>query len=99
MAKRVAFLGLTRENVMMLMSPASRPARLHFTPNGFRQMSAGDHVLCALSGAPIALEDLRYWSARRQEAYASAALATEALTGKRPAAEASVAVVAGGSEP
>ena len=74
------------------MSSASRPARLYFMPNGFRQMSAGDHVLCALSGAPIALEDLRYWSASRQEAYASAALATEALTGKRPAAGGGAAV-------
>jgi len=32
-----------------------------------------------VSGARIALEDLRYWSAARQEAYASCELATRRL--------------------
>jgi hypothetical protein len=63
----------------MLMSNTDRPARLHFMANGFRVLSPGDHVLCAASGARISLEDLRYWSVLRQEAYASAALASEAL--------------------
>lgn len=66
------------------MSSKSRPARLHYLPNGFRMLSAGDHVLCALSGAPIPLDDLRYWSVERQEAYASCVLATRALTGREP---------------
>ena len=48
-------------------------------------LANGDHVLCARSGARIALEDLRYWSATRQEAYASCAIAVEAITGRRPA--------------
>jgi len=64
----------------MLMSNTDRLARLHYMANGFRVLTPGDHVLCAVSGARIALEDLRYWSAARQEAYASAALATEALS-------------------
>ncbi|MES2755094.1 MAG: DUF2093 domain-containing protein [Pseudomonadota bacterium] len=63
----------------MLMANTARPARLHYMMNGFRVLSPGDHVLCALSGAPIALEDLRYWSVERQEAYASAQLATQAF--------------------
>lgn len=66
----------------MLMRSASRLARLAYGPNGFRMLSGGDHVLCAASGVPIALEDLRYWSVERQEAYASAALATAAITGR-----------------
>ena len=61
----------------MLMN-AGRLAKLHFMPNGFRVLVAGDHVLCAVSGAPIALDDLRYWSVARQEAYASAVEATKA---------------------
>jgi hypothetical protein len=46
-------------------------------------LSAGDHVLCALTGETIALEDLRYWSVVRQEPYASADIATRALLPKR----------------
>lgn len=63
----------------MLMSNTDRPARLHYMANGFRVLSPGDHVVCAVSGHRIALEDLRYWSVVRQEAYATAAIASEAL--------------------
>lgn len=63
----------------MLMSNTDRPARLHYMANGFRVLSAGDHVVCAVSGARIALEELRYWSVARQEAFATAAIASEAL--------------------
>jgi hypothetical protein len=47
--------------------------------NGFRVLAPGDHVLCAVSGERVALEDLRYWSVARQEPYASAAIATGVL--------------------
>lgn len=62
----------------MLMANSARPAKLHYMMNGFRVLSHGDHVPCAITGAPIPLEDLRYWSVARQEAYASARIATEA---------------------
>lgn len=64
----------------MLMSSTNRPARLHFMANGHRVLTPGDHVVCAVSGAKITLDELRYWSVARQEAYASAQIATEALT-------------------
>ena len=60
----------------MLMSNTDRPARLHYMANGFRVLSPGDHVVCARSGAIIPLDELRYWSVARQEAYSTAALAT-----------------------
>ncbi len=63
----------------MLVSNSDRPAKIHYMANGFRVLVPGDHVVCAVSGARIDLEDLRYWSAVRQEAYASAAIATGAL--------------------
>ena len=66
----------------MLMSSNDRPASLQYGPNGFRVITAGGFVLCAVSGERIQLEALRYWSAARQEPYASAELATERLTGK-----------------
>ncbi|MGN6376729.1 MAG: DUF2093 domain-containing protein [Sphingomonas sp.] len=64
----------------MLMTHAARLARLHYMANGFRVLSPGDHVVCAVSGARIALDDLRYWSVERQEAYAGAAEAMQAAT-------------------
>ena len=69
----------------MLMNSPHRLARLVYGPNGFRQIAPGDHVLCAASGVPITLETLRYWSVDRQEAYATAALANVAITGRGPA--------------
>ncbi len=64
----------------MLMSPSGRTARLHYMANGFRVLASGDHVICAISGERIAVDDLRYWSVSRQEPYASAAIATQAMT-------------------
>lgn len=63
----------------MLMSNTDRAARLYYLANGFRVLAPGDHVVCAISGARIALEDLRYWDVAGQRAFASAALAAEAL--------------------
>ncbi|MEP6784403.1 MAG: DUF2093 domain-containing protein, partial [Sphingomonadales bacterium] len=58
-----------------------RLARLHYMANGHRVLSPGDHVICAVTGDRILLDDLRYWSVAKQEAYASAAIATGALKG------------------
>lgn len=66
----------------MLMSPRNREAKLHYGPNGFRVLSPGDHVVCAVSGAAVPLEMLRYWSVARQEPYASAELSTRRALGQ-----------------
>jgi len=63
----------------MLMSNTARAARLHYMANGFRVLTPGDHVVCAISGQRIPLDALRYWSVAKQEPYASAALAAEAM--------------------
>lgn len=64
---------------MLMSSGSGRLARLHYMANGHRVLSPGDHVVCAVTGERIPLDDLRYWSVARQEAYASAAIATAAL--------------------
>ena len=64
----------------MLMSNTARPARLHYMANGFRVLAPGDHVVCAISGDRIALDELRYWSVAAQQAYATAEIATRALS-------------------
>lgn len=66
----------------MLMNSADRPASLFYQANGFRVLSPGNHVVCAVSGEAIALEALRYWSVEHQEAYASPEHATRRLLGK-----------------
>ena len=65
----------------MLMSHSDRPAKLHYMANGFRLLANGDHVICAVSGQKIPLDSLRYWSVARQEAYATAEIATRAEIG------------------
>lgn len=57
----------------MLMKGTGREARIHYMAGTFRLLSDGDHVLCAVTGVRIPLEELRYWSVARQEAYADAA--------------------------
>ena len=54
-------------------------ALVTFGDNEFVVMRPGRYVLCAVSGARIPLEALRYWSVERQEAYAGPAQAAEAL--------------------
>lgn len=63
------------------MSSGERAATLFYQPNGFRVVSPGNHVICAVSAERIALEALRYWSVERQEPYASCDIATRRLSG------------------
>lgn len=62
----------------MLMSNSRGPARLHYLPGTFRVLSAGNHVVCAVTQQVIPLESLRYWSIERQEPYVSAGASLEA---------------------
>lgn len=73
---------MRRKTAGMLMTPTGRLARLHYLPGSFRQLSAGDHVICAVSNVPIPLDALRYWSADLQEAYATPEIATRRLLGQ-----------------
>lgn len=64
-----------------MLTSRGRPARLQYLANSYRMLSPGDHVVCAVSGERIAIEHLRYWSVERQEPYARAEIATEAMRG------------------
>ncbi|MEM1195330.1 MAG: DUF2093 domain-containing protein [Pseudomonadota bacterium] len=65
----------------MLMNSSEKPAKLFYGPSTFRVVRPGQHVVCAVSGEIISLEELRYWSAELQEAYASAHIAAQRLIG------------------
>jgi hypothetical protein len=53
-----------------------RPAELRFFSGDFQIVRLGTHVVCAVSGKSIPIEELRYWNADVQEAYATAEIAT-----------------------
>ena len=44
-------------------------AKLKYLPNNFKIIENGDHVLCAVSGKKISLDNLNYWNVETQEAY------------------------------
>ena len=46
-------------------------AKLKYLPNNFNVLEPGDHVICAISGKKIMLENLTYWDVDKQEAYFS----------------------------
>ena len=46
-------------------------AKIKYLPNNFQVIEEGDHVICAISGKNIKLEELNYWNVDLQEAYYS----------------------------
>ena len=46
-------------------------AKLKYLPNNFHVIEEGDHVICAISGKKILLEELNYRNVEEQEAYYS----------------------------
>lgn len=51
---------------------AGGEAQIKYLDGDFDVIMPGAYVLCAVTGKQIALEDLRYWSVARQEAYLDA---------------------------
>ena len=41
-------------------------AKLKFLPNNFKIIEEGDHVICAVSGKKISLNNLTYWNVELQ---------------------------------
>ena len=56
-------------------------AKLKFLSNNFEIIEEGDHVVCAVSGKNISLNQLTYWNAELQEAYYSAKEAQQRYEG------------------
>ena len=46
-------------------------AKIKYLPNNFKIIEEGDHVICAISGKKISLNQLNYWNVDLQEAYYS----------------------------
>ena len=58
-------------------------ARIKYLPNNFEIIEEGDHVICAVSGKKIFLDNLNYWNVELQEpcfSYIEASQKREKLT-------------------
>jgi hypothetical protein len=49
-------------------------AKIEYLDGDFRILRPGSYVRCGVTGEPILLDELRYWSVDRQEAYATPAV-------------------------
>jgi hypothetical protein len=52
-------------------------AEVEYLDGEFRIVKSGSFVLCAVTGKPIPLDSLRYWSVDLQEAYANPGIALQ----------------------
>lgn len=57
--------------VLNRYSPMSGEAGVKYLDGDFRVLRPGAFVRCAVTGTPIPLEELKYWSVDLQEAYVS----------------------------
>jgi hypothetical protein len=55
-------------------------AEVRYAHGDFKIVRNGGFVRCAVTGQPILIDDLKYWSVERQEAYASPAAALRRLS-------------------
>lgn len=62
---------------------SNQQATLHYGDGEFAVLKPGRFVNCAVTGRPVPLETLRYWSSSLQEAYAGPAEAFQRL-GQQP---------------
>lgn len=56
-------------------------ARLRYRDGAFDVVFPGSYVTCAITGSRITLDQLRYWSVDRQEAYVDGVAALRGMTG------------------
>lgn len=54
----------------MMNHAFGREAVVRFGDGEAQVIQPGDYVVCAVSGARVPLAQLKYWSVKRQEAYA-----------------------------
>ncbi|MFB2549534.1 DUF2093 domain-containing protein [Ensifer soli] len=55
-----------------------REAKIRYLDGDYQIVLPGSHVVCAVTGRQIPIDELRYWSVARQEPYADAAASLEA---------------------
>lgn len=56
----------------------NREAKIRYLDGDYQILTAGSYVPCAITGVAIPVDELRYWSVARQEAYVDCAASLEA---------------------
>ena len=57
--------------------PGAGEARIRYLDGDFQVLSPGSFVRCAVTGATIPLDELKYWSVARQEPYVDAVVSLQ----------------------
>ena len=57
-------------------------AKIKYLANNYQIIEPGDHVICAVSGKKIKIENLNYWNVELQEPYFSYKEAFQKREGK-----------------
>jgi len=65
--------------------PGAREARVRYLDGDFQVTSPGAFVRCAVTAESIPLDELKYWSVARQEAYLNAATSLQRELDMNPA--------------
>lgn len=52
-----------------MLENGPKEAAIRYLDADFQILSSGSFVRCAVTGKPIDLDELKYWSVARQEAY------------------------------
>jgi hypothetical protein len=72
-ARRPGRRDIRRTAVLNKFGPSGLgEAQVQYLDGDFRVISPGTYVRCAVTGVQIPLDDLKYWSVDRKEAYATA---------------------------
>jgi hypothetical protein len=83
-ANRVAVVGKEAAMNRLEKRPsAAAEAQVQYLDGDIRVLRPGTFVRCAVTGAPIALDELRYWSVDLQEAYADPEAVLKRLEDRR----------------
>lgn len=56
----------------------NREAKIRYLDADFQILTPGTFVTCAITGRPVLVDELKYWSVARQEAYVDAVASLEA---------------------
>jgi hypothetical protein len=76
MAAQLSYTSVTMNIFDKSFSPSE--AQLRYLDADYVVLRPGTFVRCAITGAPIPLDELMYWNVDRQEPYANAQAAHEA---------------------
>lgn len=61
-----------------LKNNTNREAKIEYMDGDMHVVESGSYVTCAMTGTQIPIDELKYWSVARQEAYVDAAASLEA---------------------